>query len=694
MGVWKIISKLLIYLGKPLFFTLIYLLQLTELSNRFLFQRVRIKYLALLLLLSATIASAIFTRNELVRFKSSLPSISLLHNSPEISSRVYDSDGNLLYTFYSKVNRLKSDKEKIPEHLRNATIVAEDQNFYSHNGISPVGMVRSLINLIKDGTVSGGSTITQQLIKNTLLTPERSVERKIKEIILAIDLEKEFSKDEILTLYLNRVSYGGVIAGVQSASEFYFDKNVSDLSISESALLASLPKYPNEIITNPNTDSVVFDRQKKVLRQMFEKGYIDKNQMESAMSENINLAMKSQNIVFPHTVMLTSKLLKRDYPNIDIGNTGLEIKTTISNKVQTMAEKVVKEEVEKLKNYNVSNASTIVVDVASGKIISMVGSKDYWDQKIDGSVNVADRLRQPGSSIKVVTYAYALSHGMNPATTILDTPTTFLPKGGKPYTPKNYEGGFKGQMSLRSALAQSRNIPAVKLINQFGVKQIFDLGKKMGIKSWSNPNNYGLSLTLGGGEITLIELAQVYNTIANMGEKVDLRLIESINGTKTDSCVLGSYCERERVLDPKVAFQIINILSDNEARSPAFGPNSQLVIKGYPEVAAKTGTSNNLKDNLAIGFNQKYLVAVWVGNNDGTPMARISSGVTGATPIWNRIMTELVKDTEQTAWRVPEGLKLVSVCGRREWMDNNFSEKNVVCKGEEMADKKYPNRST
>lgn len=694
MGVWNIISKSLIYLGKPLFFALIYSLQLIELANRLLLPRISVKYIALLILLTTTITSAVFTRNEFLKFKNSLPSISLLHNSPDISSRVYDSEGNLLYTFYSKVNRLKSDKNELPEHLKNATIVAEDQNFYSHNGISPMGMARSLVQLIKDGTVSGGSTITQQLIKNTLLTPERSVERKIKEIILAIDLEKEFSKDEILTLYLNRVSYGGVISGVQSASEFYFDKNVSELSIPESALLASLPKYPNEIITNPNTDSVVFDRQKKVLRQMFEKGYIDKSQLESAISEKVTLSMKSQNIVFPHTVMLTSKLLKRDYPSIDIGNTGLEIKTTINSKLQTMAENVVKEEIEKLKNYNVSNASALIVDVESGRIISMVGSKDYWDQKIDGSVNVSDRLRQPGSSIKVVTYAYALSNGMNPATTIVDAPTTFLPKGGKPYTPKNYEGGFKGQMSLRSALAQSRNIPAVKLINQFGVKQIYDLGKKMGIKSWSNPNNYGLSLTLGGGEITLIELAQVYNTIANMGEKVNLRLIETINGTKNESCVLGNYCKREKVLDPKVAFQIINILSDNEARSPAFGPNSQLVVKGYPEIAAKTGTSNNLKDNLAIGFNQKYLVAVWVGNNDGTPMSRISSGVTGATPIWNRIMTELVKGSEQTAWKVPDGLNLVTVCGRKEWMDNNFSEKSVVCKGEEMADKKYSNRST
>lgn len=694
MGVWKIISKTLIYLGKPIFTALILSLQLIEAVNRRSKKSFKASYAIFGVLLLITTLSAIYTIGEYRKFTNSLPSVRLLHNSPDISSRVYDNNGNLLYTFYSKVNRLKSDQEQIPEHLKNATIVAEDQNFYNHQGISPVGMARSLINYLREGTISGGSTITQQLIKNTLLTPERNIERKVKEIILALELEKEFNKEEILTQYLNQVSYGGVIAGVQSASNFYFDKDVSELTIAESALLASLPKYPNEIITNPNSDSVVFNRQKKILRQMYEKGYISQDEFIASSNEGVVLSMKEQNIIFPHTVMLTSKLLKRDYPNIDIGNTGLEIKTTIDKKTQELAEKIVKEEVEKLKSYNVSNASALVIDVKTGRIISMVGSKDYWDQKIDGSVNVSDRLRQPGSSIKVVTYAYALANGMNPATTIVDSPTTFYPKGGKPYSPKNYEGGFRGQMSLRSALAQSRNIPAVKLIDQFGVKQIFDLGKRMGIKSWSNPNNYGLSLTLGGGEISLIELAQVYNTIANMGEKVHLRIIDSINGNKVDSCVLNSYCQKERAIDPKVAYQLISILSDNEARSPAFGANSQLLIKGHPEIAVKTGTSNNLKDNLAIGFNQNYLVAVWVGNNNGAPMARISSGVTGATPIWSRIMSELVKDSQQVAWTVPEGLKLLTVCGRKEWMDVSFSESEVTCKGQEVADKKASNRPT
>jgi membrane carboxypeptidase/penicillin-binding protein PbpC len=330
--------------------------------------------------------------------------------------------------------------------------------------------------------------------------------------------------------------------------------------------------------------------------------------------------------------------------------------------VQKMAEEIIIEEVAKLKNFKVGNGAALVVNPQTGEILAMVGSKDFFDIQNQGNVNILTSLQQPGSSIKIINYAYALSHGYTPSTIIDDSPVTFNVHGSAPYSPKNYDGKFLGKLTLRNAFAQSRNVPAVKVLASYGVDQMVSEGQKMGITTWSDPSKYGLSITLGGADIKPIDLAQAYSVIANYGTKVSFNPIIKITDFKGK--VLEDNTKRDgvQVVDPRVAYILTDILKDNSARAPAFGVNSLLNIQGHKEVAVKTGTSNSLRDNLAIGYNQYYLVATWVGNNDNTPMAKIASGVTGATPIFNKIMTNLLKDKSNHPWEVPEGVKKISIC--------------------------------
>jgi membrane carboxypeptidase/penicillin-binding protein len=382
--------------------------------------------------------------------------------------------------------------------------------------------------------------------------------------------------------------------------------------------------------------------------------------------------------------------LERKYGKAFVEQGGLEVITTLDLRIQKLAEQVVQDEIDKLADLNVTNGAVVVLSPTTGEVLAMVGSKDYFDLEADGNVNVTISLRQPGSSIKVVNYAYVLSNGYTPATVIVDSPITFLVQGQEPYTPRNYEGGFRGALTIRSAFAESRNVPAVKILNSYGVREMIEQGRKMGITTWTNPDNYGLSLTLGGGEVRLIDLARVYATVANYGkipniksvikitnyngavieeekceEIEDIPLIASVNASESAQLIKTpplTNCAGEQVLDPRVAFLITDILRDNAARSPSFGTNSMLVIPNHAEVAVKTGTSNNLRDNLTVGYNQNYLVAVWVGNNDNSPMSRIASGVTGASPIFNNIMSALLAQKENHDWGIPEGMIQLPIC--------------------------------
>lgn len=611
----------------------------------------------------------------------------LVTRKQEMSTKIYDRNGELLFKIYKDKNRTPVSLDQVPIQVRLATLAAEDAEFYQHMGFSIRGIMRATIRNAIRGELTGGSTITQQLVKNALLSSEKTIIRKVREIVLAIGVELTYTKDEILEMYLNEVSYGGTAYGIEEASQVYFAKDVENLNLAEAALLAGLPKSPTKYSPfGPNPDFAI-ERQREVIRLMRINKYISKEQEEAALNQKLPFAPNKIDIKAPHFVMSVKQSLVEKYGEELIEKGGLEITTTLDYSIQKMAEEAVINEIERLKSLHVTNGAALVVNPQTGEILAMVGSKNYFDTEAGGNVNVITRLRQPGSAIKPVNYAYALSNEYTLATILSDTPVTFSVQGQNPYSPKNYDGAYRGNISLRSALAESRNIPAVKVLANYGVNKMIKMGQEMGITTWEDTSRFGLSLTLGGGDVKLIDLAMAYAVLANNGERSDF--VSVLNATnykgeviEENTCTqskLGKYlsgltpyiyaaeaakniCEKEQVLDPRVAFLLTDILSDNPARAPAFGSRSLLNIPGHPEVAVKTGTSNNLRDNLAIGYNQNYLVAVWVGNNDNSPMARVASGITGATPIWNKIMSTLLANEQNKEWEVPEGLIEIPIC--------------------------------
>ena len=648
----------------------------------------------------------------------------LITRKQEMSTKIYDRNGELLFKIYKDKNRTPVSLDHVPIQVRLATLAAEDAEFYQHLGFSVRGIMRAIIRNATRGELTGGSTITQQLVKNALLSSEKTIIRKVREIVLAIGVELTYTKDEILEMYLNEVSYGGTAYGIEEASQVYFAKDVETLNLAEAALLAGLPKSPTKYSPfGPNPDFAI-ERQREVIRLMRINKYISREQEEAALNQKLSFAPNKIDIKAPHFVMSVKQSLVEKYGEELIEKGGLEITTTLDYSIQKLAEKAVVGEIERLRPLHVTNGAALVLNPQTGEILAMVGSKNYFDTEAGGNVNVITRLRQPGSAIKPINYTYALSNGYTLATILADTPVTFSVQGQDPYSPKNYDGKYRGNISLRSALAESRNIPAVKVLANYGVNKMIEMGQKMGITTWEDTSRFGLSLTLGGGDVKLIDLARAYSILANYGERPDFVSMLNITNYKGEvieenvctQSKLGKYlsgltpyiyaaeatknvCEKEQVLDPKVAFLLTDILSDNQARAPSFGSYSLLNIPGHPEVAVKTGTSNNLRDNLAIGYNQDYLVAVWVGNNDNSPMARVASGITGATPIWNKIMSALLANEQNKEWEVPEGLKEVSICTltgtlpcegcptRLEWfLEENQPQK--TCRMEQILEEK------
>ena len=587
----------------------------------------------------------------------------LASRNPEVSTKIYDRNGNLLYKIYKDKNRTIIPLTQIPDSVKFSTLAAEDAEFYSHPGFSIKGIFRAIIQDLKSGSIQGGSTITQQLVKNTLLSPERTITRKIRELILSIQIETIYTKDEILGMYLNEVSYGGTAYGIEEASESYFGKSVENLNLAEAALLAGLPKSPTNFSPFGSNPELAFERQREVLNLMAVNKYITEEQAISAAGEKLHFVSRKTEIKSPHFVMYVRQILVNKYGEEVVEKGGLEVTTSLDLSVQEASEQIVKDEIDKLKNLHVGNGAALVINPQTGEILAMVGSKNYFAVEEDGNVNVLTSIRQPGSSIKVVNYAYALSNGMTPASIIDDSPITFHTPGTNPYSPVNYDGKYRGPVTLRSALAESRNIPAVKVLASYGVAKMIDQGQKMGITTWNNPNNYGLSLTLGGGGVTAMDLAKVYATLANSGTKPELTAILEVKDYK-GRVLEKNTPELVQVIDPRVSFLITDILKDNNARAPEFGYNSYLVVKNHPEVAVKTGTSNDLRDNWTVGYNQNYLVLTWVGNNDNSPMSRVASGVTGASPIWNKIMTTILNTQPSVDWNAPDGLSKINICSR------------------------------
>lgn len=578
-----------------------------------------------------------------------------------VSTKIYDRKGRLLYKIYRNQNRTLVELENIPISLIQATVAIEDSEFYRHHGFSFRGITRSFLKNLFAGKFEGGSTITQQLVKNALLTPERTLRRKIKELVLALQVEMAFSKDEILQMYLNEVGYGGAAYGAEEAAWMYFGKSVRDLSLAESAALAGLPASPTTYSPFGAHPDLAKVRQWQVLRRMVENRFITPEQAEEAKAEELHFAPQATNIRAPHFVMYVKDLLVQKYGERAVEEGGLEVTTSLDLDIQNLAQTVVSQEIENLARLQVGNGAALVTNPATGEILAMVGSQDYFDTEHDGNVNVTLRPRQPGSAIKPVNYSVALENGFTPATILSDTPITYKLPGQPPYSPRNYDGKFHGHIPLRVALASSYNVPAVKVLSSYGVDKMIDRGQAMGITTWDERERFGLSLTLGGGDVKMIDMAVAYGTLANQGMRVDLNPILKVINYKGE-VLEENQDEREQVLSPEIAYILTDILSDNVARTPAFGPYSVLNIPEYPHVAVKTGTTQNLRDNWTIGYTLDYLVAVWVGNNDNTPMSYVASGITGASPIWHKIMAALVKDTDDKPFPKPENLTEVEIC--------------------------------
>jgi 1A family penicillin-binding protein len=598
-----------------------------------------------------------------------------------VSTQIFDRNGKLLYEIYADENRIPIKIEELPDYVSQATIAIEDKNFYHHFGIDIGGIIRAGLHNLSSDNTQGGSTITQQLVKTALLSSERTFERKVKEALLSVVTEILYSKQEILEMYLNYISYGGTAVGIESAANRYFDKSAKDLSLPEAALLAGLPQSPSVYSPFGSSPEKGLERQKEVLRRMVEEGFITQEQADEAANTKLTFAIKKTDIKAPHFVFYVKDLLYQEYGEKMVETGGLRVTTSLDLDLQETAQASLSAEVESLKNLRVGNGAALVTKPNTGEILAMIGSKDYFDSEEDGQVNVTLALRQPGSSIKPIMYATTFQNGtLSPGSVLLDVPTCFASAGTSDYCPKNYTGSFTGPVTVRAALGNSLNIPAVKALATIGVDSFIKQASKMGISTWTDPQNYGLSLTLGGGEVKMVDLAQAFAVLANQGVKVPLHPILKVENYKgetletynpetsktalaylTENDLLSSQDGLERVMDRGPAYMVSNIMQDNSARVQAFGSNSQLVIKDKV-VAAKTGTTNDLKDNWTVGFTPDYLVISWVGNNDSTQMSYLASGITGAAPIWHDIMSYVLRNETPLWTDKPADVQRAAVC--------------------------------
>lgn len=598
-----------------------------------------------------------------------LPSPGKLSQSSQNSTVFYDRNDKIIYELYKDKNRVPVPFDEISERLKQATVAIEDKTFYTNSGISQTGILRSFLLLIVKGKISGGgSTITQQLIKNVLLDSSRSPSRKIKEAILAVEVNKRYTKDEILGMYLNEAPYGGSYWGVDTASRGYFGKDPKDLNLVESAIMAGLPQSPSYYSPFIGEEGAWKDRTKDVLRRMREDKYISKDEEKEAVEQLDKVEFKSapEDITAAHYIFYIKRIIEEEYGE-KILDQGLSVKTTLDLDMQKKAETIVKEQIEKLEKgkFAVSNGALIAVDSKTGEVIAYVGSHDYLNEKNGQFDVISQGVRQPGSTLKPLEYAVAFENGYTPSTVLMDVKTEFPNQGGKDYVPQNYNGKFTGPVQIRFALGNSLNLPAVKMLAMIGLRDFLQKANDMGMTELApttkNLQDLGLSASLGGGSVSLLNLTSSFSVFANSGKKVDVQPITEIKDFKGKTIFKAKKPKERQVLSPEIAFLISHILSDDNARRDTFGGGSLLNIRGKT-VAVKTGTSDDKVDNYAIGFTKGVTLGVWVGNNDYTPMnPRISSGTTGATPIWNSMMTELLKKYDDGIMAKPDKVKAIEV---------------------------------
>lgn len=602
------------------------------------------------------------------------------------STKIYDrTEKVLLYDVHQNIKRTIIPLDQIPPITKNAAIAIEDSRFYEHHGIDIRSIFRAIfVNLGTGGYSQGGSTITQQVVKNAFLSPEKTITRKLKEWVMALKMEQVLPKDKILELYFNEVPYGGSIYGIEEASLSFFNKHAKDLSLSESAYLAALPQAPTFYSPYGNNREKLDERKNLVLKRMLELGLIGNDDYTRAVAEKVVfLPPPEDGITAPHFVMMVKQYLEGKYGQDMLENGGLKVVTTLDADLQVKAEDIVKTYGESnVKQFNAHNAAMVATDPKTGQILVMVGSRDYFNKDIDGNFNVAlSPNRQPGSSFKPFMYATAFMKGYTPDTVVFDLPTEFnsscSPAGiptlpemnpSECYMPENYDHIYRGPMTLRDALAQSVNIPAVKMFYLAGVQDSIDTAKKMGITTLKNPKAYGLTLVLGSGEVSLYEMTGAYGAFANGGDKNPNTFILRVKNDKGKT--LEEFKKNnEQVIPKDIALQITDILSDNDARAPAFGESSSL---NFPDrsVAVKTGTTNNYRDTWIIGYTPSFVLGAWVGNNDNTPMEKKVAGFIVA-PMWHAVMEEALKklpvENFEKPAPVPQDIKPIL---RGAWMGN------------------------
>ena len=565
------------------------------------------------------------------------------------STKIYDMSGQiLLYDTGGNVRRSIIPIEEISRNVKNATIAIEDDQFYNHIGVRPTAFLRAvLVNLLSLDFSQGGSTITQQVVKNSLLTNEKLISRKIKEWVLAIKLEQMLTKEEILSMYLNEIPYGGNLYGVEEASLAFFGKSSRDVSLSEATYLAALPKAPTFYSPYGKNLGKLEERKNLVLALMLKNNFINQAEYDSAKKEQVTFVEKGdQSIKAPHFVFYVLDYIKNKYGEEIVDSGGLRVTTSLNYELQAVAERIANDyALENKPKFNAENAAIVAVDPRTGGIVTMVGSRDYFDKEIDGAFNVTTAKRQPGSTFKPFVYAEAFLKGYTPNTVIFDTKTQFstscepdnLTTGDGCYSPDNYDNVFRGPVTMRNAIAQSLNVPSVKVLYLAGLTESIRLARDMGILSLSNKGDYGLTLVLGGGEVTPLEITSAYGVFANNGVKTEITPVLEIKD-KTGKILEKHEPKQKEVLPKEIALKISDVLSDNDARAPSFGQTSALYFANR-DVAVKTGTTNDYRDAWIIGYTPSIAVGAWAGNNDNSPMEKKVAGFIVA-PMWRAFMDQ------------------------------------------------------
>ncbi len=689
---------------------------------RFIFNRKFARFFVAFLLLSF-VGGALAAGGAFLYYAKDLPGPDkIINNKQNESTKIFDRTGTvLLYEIHGEEKRTVVKTENISPFVKSTTVAVEDKDFYQHKGFDYRGIIRALWRDIRGGTMNqGGSTITQQLIKNVILSRERSIERKVKELILAIELERKFSKEEILEMYLNAIPYGSNAYGIEAASQTFFGKSAKDLTLPEAALLAALPQAPTYYSPYGSHLDRLRDRYEHVLQRTKIEGYITEEEYNEAIKTDIIPQIKKfrEKMLAPHFTMYTKESLVEKYGEEKVENGGLKVITTLDWDLQQAAEISVKEGVEKnMKKYNAYNAALTAVDPKTGGILAMVGSKNYSapvslpegctpgkNCKFDPNTNAAISPLSPGSSFKPFVYAAAFKKGYTSDTMLFDLKTEFnsscdadsVPKAPNVkasdcYHPQNYDGKFRGPVTIRQALATSLNIPAVKALYLAGISDSIATASSMGMTTLNNPNQYGLALVLGGGGVRLLEETAAYGVFANDGIKNELKGILRIEDSSGSVLEDNSASQGVRVLDAEIAREISDILSDNAARTPIFGDKSPLYFADRP-VAAKTGTANEYRQAWTVGYTPGIAAGVWVGNNNNEPMNK-GEGVYVAAPIWRSFLEKVFKGKPVENFTKPEIVKTGKAVLDGQWSDDLRIKIDKSCENKLATDTTPPDQT-